>query len=88
MTTTQLIAFLNAMTCGDLDSIATKLEEARVACVELGESGLSDKLVEAKGALAVGDLKTFRKRVQTVVSDLGHVRSRRKSLAGSTSGQA
>jgi hypothetical protein len=87
MTPTQLIAFLNAMTCGDLDSIATKLEEARAACVGLGESGLSDKLVEAKGALVVGDLKTFRKRVQTVVSDLGHVRSRRKSLAGSTSGR-
>jgi len=85
MTTTQLIAFLNAMTCGDLDSIFTRLEEARSACAELGESGLSDKLAEAKVALMEGDLKTYRKRVQTVVSGLGHVRSKRGSLAGSTS---
>jgi len=87
MTTTQLIAFLNSMTCGDLDSIFTKLDEARSACDELGESGLSDKLSEARTALLGGDLKTYRKRVQTVVSGLGHVRSKRKSLAGTTSGR-
>lgn len=86
MTPTQLIAFLNAMTCGDLDAITTKLDEARAACTELGESELAGKLDEARNALGDGDLKTFRKRVETVVAGLGHVRSKSKRPAGSPAG--
>ena len=86
MNPTQLIAFLNAMTCGDLDAIATKLAEAQTACVELGEVDLASKLEEARAALLDGDLKTYRKRVETVVAGLGHVRSRQPRSLGSTAG--
>jgi len=86
MNPTQLIAFLNAMTCGDLDAIATKLVEAQAACVELGEGDLASKLEEARAALLDGDLKTYRKRVETVVAGLGHVRSRQPRSLGSTAG--
>jgi hypothetical protein len=86
MNPSQLIAFLNAMTCGDLDSIATKLTEARAACVGLGVSDLAGKLDEAKAALLDGDLKTYRKRVETVVAALGHVRSRPPRPLGSSAG--
>ena len=86
MNPTQLIAFLNAMTCGDLDSIAAKLEEARGACSELGEDDLASKIGEAREALLGGDLKTYRKRVETVVAGLGHVRSKHGKPLGSTAG--
>lgn len=86
MNPSQLIAFLNAMTCGDLDSIAAKLDEAQSACSGLGESELAGKLGEARTALLGGDLKTYRKRVETVVAALGHVRSKHGKPLGSTAG--
>lgn len=86
MNPSQLIAFLNAMTCGDLDSIAGKLKEALEACSDLGETGLASKLDEARTALLAGDLKTYRKRVATVVAGLGHVRSKHGNPLGSTAG--
>ena len=86
MNPTQLIAFLNAMTCGDLDSIASKLGEAHNACSELGEIDLVGKLDEARTALLAGDLKTYRKRVETVVAGLGHVRAKHRKPLGSTAG--
>jgi hypothetical protein len=72
--TTQLIAFLNALDVGELDSIAAKLDEARDACEELGQPELAEKLGEALQALGGADLRTYRKRVETVVSRLGHLR--------------
>jgi hypothetical protein len=86
MNPSQLIAFLNAMTCGDLDSIASKLGEAQIACTELGEGGLASKLDEARAALLTGDMKTYRKRVETVVAGLGHVRSKHGKPLGSGAG--
>ena len=74
MTTTQLIALLNAMTVGELAVISGKLDEARSACFELGHEELASKLEEAKTALSQADLKTYRKRVETVVARLGHLR--------------
>jgi RNase P/RNase MRP subunit POP5 len=74
------------MTCGDLDAIAAKVGEARAACSELGESDLADKLLEAREALLTGDLKTYRKRVETVVAALGHVRSKHGKPLGSPVG--
>jgi len=76
MTPSQLIALLNAMTCGDLELLSSKLHEARDVCLELGEEGLAAMILEASDALVSGDLKTYRKRVETVVSRLGHLKSR------------
>ncbi len=70
----QLIAFLNALSRGDLDSIATKLEEARAACIELHQPELAAKLEEALAALRASDLKTYRRNLETVVSRLGHLK--------------
>jgi hypothetical protein len=74
MDSSQLIAHLNAIRVGDLDSIRGKLEQARVACRAIEQPDLADKLQEALDALDRADLKTYRSRVETVVSKLGHIR--------------
>jgi hypothetical protein len=71
---TQLIAHLNSMSVGAVAGQRTKLEQARLACVELEQAELAEKLVEAGQALEAADLKTFRKRLETVVARLGHLR--------------
>ncbi|MDX1388279.1 MAG: hypothetical protein R3344_03770 [Acidobacteriota bacterium] len=81
MTPSQLIAFLNAMSCGDLDSLAAKLDEARCACEALDQTELAMKLYDARGALLDGDLKSYRKSVETVVARLGHLKARQATRA-------
>ena len=70
----ELIAFLNAIRIGDLDLIRTRLGEAQEACKGLERPDLSDKLGEALLALDGLDMKTYRRRIETVVSNLGHLR--------------
>jgi len=74
MTPAQLIASLNAITVGDIHAILQKLEEARAACADLGHPAIVDVLVEARKALLAGDLKLYRKRIETAVSRLGHLK--------------
>jgi hypothetical protein len=74
MNPAQLIAFLNAMTRGDLGSIRAKLREAEQACGALGQAELAAKLREAGEALRGGDVKTYRRNLETVVSRLGHLK--------------
>lgn len=74
LTTSQLIAHLNGLTVGDLDSLKTRLDEAIAACSALGHDEVAPVLEEARQCLAAGDLKTFRKRVGTAVARLGHLR--------------
>jgi hypothetical protein len=74
MSPAQLIAFLNALSLGDVDALERKLGEASSACSELGHGDLADNLSQARSALAGGDVKTYRKRIETVVSRLGHLR--------------
>jgi len=74
MDSNQLIASLNAINIGDIDVIRDKLEQAREACRAIDQPGLADKLQEAVEALDKADLKTYRRRVETVVSKLGHIR--------------
>jgi hypothetical protein len=74
MDSSQLIANLNAINIGDLDVIRDNLEQAREACREIDQPELADKLQEAVDALDQADLKTYRRRVATVVSRLGHIR--------------
>jgi len=74
MSASQLMAYLNAINVGELDGIQAKLDQARKACVELQQAGLAETLEEAESALHQADLKTYRKRVETVISRLGHIR--------------
>jgi len=69
-----LISHLNAINIGDLDLIREKLLQASQACSEIEQPDLADKLDEAVEALDRLDLKTYRRRVETVVSKLGHIR--------------
>jgi len=75
MDANQLIAHLNAINIGDLDAIRGKLQEASQACHRIEQPDLADKLDEAVEALDRLDLKTYRRRVETVVSKLGHIRA-------------
>jgi hypothetical protein len=74
MQPTQIIALLNAIDVGEMRVIRGRLEDARRACLELAQAELADKLVEARTALDQADMKTYRKRIETVVSRLGHLR--------------
>lgn len=82
MNPSQLIAHLNAMSCGDLATLSRKLDEATDACRRLGEDELVAMLGEARGGLDGGDLKTYRRRLETVVARLGHLRSRTPTATG------
>lgn len=73
-TPSQVIALLNALTHGDLEAIRAKLTEAKGACEKLGAGEVASLVAEAQGALSGGDLKTYRKRVETAVAKLGHLR--------------
>jgi hypothetical protein len=70
----QIIALLNAMHVGEMDVIRSALHEARAACEALEQEDLAERLGEATNALGRGDLKTYRKRVASVVARLGHLR--------------
>ncbi len=74
MDSSQLIANLNAINIGDLDVIRGKLEQAREGCLAINQPDLAEKLQEAVDALDQADMKTYRRRVETVVSKLGHIR--------------
>jgi hypothetical protein len=74
MQPTQIIALLNAIEVGEMRLIHGRLEEARRACLALAQADLADKLVEARTALDQADMKTYRKRIETVVSRLGHLK--------------
>jgi hypothetical protein len=70
----KLISHLNAISVGDLDLIRVKLRQAREACVAIRQPDLAEKLREATDALDRADMKTYRRRVESVVSKLGHIR--------------
>jgi len=74
MTPAQIIASLNSLTVGEMDRIQSKLDEARRACLELSQDELAGHLDEAGTALGRADLRTYRKRVATVVAQLGHLK--------------
>lgn len=73
-TPSQLIALLNALNFGDLDAIRSRLDEARAALAGLGHDEVAAIVGEAEAALNGGDLKTYKKRVATAISRLGHLR--------------
>ena len=69
-----LIATLNAIQTGELESIQVQLESARVEMEQHDLGGLVIKLDECLAALKRGDLKNFRRLKETIVSRLGHLR--------------
>jgi len=71
----QLIALLNSLTFGDLAALSAKLDQARAACAALGHAGIAEVVGEARAALTAGDLKTYRRKLETAVARLGHVKN-------------
>lgn len=74
MDASQLIAYLNAIDVGEMEGIRFKLARARQECVALDQDDLAVKLAEAESALDSADLRTYRKRIETVIAKLGHLR--------------
>lgn len=74
MDPSQIIAALNSLGVGEVAAIRTKLDEARRACLALEQGALAQRLGEAREALDRADLKTYRKRVSSVIAQLGHLR--------------
>ena len=74
MDASQLLAYLHAINVGEMDGIRAKLHEAQQACRELEQEELAAILSEAEAALEEADLKTYRKRMETVIAKLGHLR--------------
>ena len=70
----KIIACLNSLGVGDIDVIRTKLDDARRRCLELNQADLAERLDQAWTALQRDEMKTYRKRVESVVSQLGHLR--------------
>ena len=70
----KIIATLNALNVGEMDLIRAKLDQARRACLDLEQEELAARLGEASSALMKADLKTYRKRVASVISQLGHLK--------------
>ena len=70
----KIIAALNSLDVGELDVIRTKLDKARHACLDLDRADLAERLGDASKALDRAEMKTYRKRVASVISQLGHLR--------------
>ena len=69
-----MVNYLNAIEIGEMEGIRSKLAEARKACEGIEQAELARTLTEADNALQKADVKTFRKRLETVVAQLGHVK--------------
>lgn len=69
-----IIATLNHLDVGDLQSIRTRLRAVRAELEKREFNELVVKLDECLAALGQGDLQNFRRLKATVVSRLGHLR--------------
>jgi hypothetical protein len=70
----KLIAGLNALNLGELDGLRSRLAHLRQACREIDQLELAAMLEEADAALEVADMKIYRKRLETVIARLGHLK--------------
>lgn len=71
-----VIATLNNLEMGRIDTIDAQLGAARAALRDRELSDLAEKLDDCRLALARGDLQEFRRLRETIVSRLGHLRQR------------
>ena len=69
-----MIATLNTIEVGELDSIRKQMSEVRAELERCSYGELVEKIDECLGALSRGDLKDFRRLKETIVSRLGHLR--------------
>jgi hypothetical protein len=70
----RVISALNSIRVGDLDRIDALLGDVRGTLLGLDEPELIERVDEARQAIARGDVPLFRKRIQLIVSRLGHRR--------------
>lgn len=68
------IVTLNSLQMGDVERILLRLEQVSEVLRELSQEALVQSIEEAREAIRQADLPLFRKRVQHVVSRLGHLR--------------
>ena len=73
-TISRAISTLNSLGVGDVDRIRRRLCEVETVMATLGAEELVQMLTDAREALDGGDVPLFRRRVQHVVSKLGHLR--------------
>jgi len=69
-----LIATLNTLKVGELGAVRDQLLEVRTELERRDLAELVSKLDECHAALGSGDLKSFRRLKETIVSRLGHLR--------------
>jgi hypothetical protein len=70
----KLIAGLNALNLGELDGVRSRLATLGQACREIDQTELAAMLNEADTALKSADMKIYRKRLETVIARLGHLK--------------
>jgi hypothetical protein len=70
----EILVHLNSLGVGELEAVRVKLDQARDACRQIDQPELADKLQEAVEALGRADMRTYRKRLETVVARLGHLK--------------
>jgi CRP-like cAMP-binding protein len=69
-----ILATLNAIDVGTLDSIRDKLREAEAALRSLGEAELAGRTADAMTALGRGDIAEFKRIRATLQAKTGHLR--------------
>lgn len=72
MSVKTIIDVLNNLTFGEISRLRGRVQEARAETAALGHGEIALALDEALALLETGDLKGFRKKIQNVVSRLGH----------------
>ena len=71
-----VMAQLNGLAVGDLQSIQAALESAGSELETIQQLDLAASVRDARQAVDCGDIKNFRRLIAQVVSKLGHVRDR------------
>lgn len=69
-----ILATLNAMDVGTLDSIRDKLNQVEQALRAIGEAELATRSAEAAAVLARGNVAEFKRLRATLQAKTGHLR--------------
>jgi hypothetical protein len=74
MQTRGLIETLNNLSMGELALVSRRVREVRDDVLAMDQTEIAAILDQSLECLASGDLKMFRKRINTAVSRLGHLK--------------
>jgi hypothetical protein len=69
-----ILATLNAMEVGTLESICAKLSQVELALRAIGEEELASRSAEAAAVLATGNVAEFKRLRATLQAKTGHLR--------------